>query len=415
MTDCVTVRQRQWIQDTVIEHGADYHGDLTKAVTHLIASKAKGAKYDRAKQWNIRIVSLKWFERSIERGLILQESLFDPLMDPEDQGRGAYDPQIKRQASRKRDRSEQQESFTAGSRRKMRRTASTRLNSQSQSMWEGLAGNEEESAPLEDSWSQSAELGTTRPHPTVETQVVKEPIKSIVTSASLSRADSGPKALFAGWKCLTHGHNAKVTAKLRQLLSENGAVLVDTVDELSDADSTWTALILPTSWNAKPDSMVPSVPQDTKLVTEWWVERCIIHKKVLDPDKDILSQSLHDLPGDCFKDRVVSTSGFGQDVRYVAAIVSAGGGVYEENLSRKVNILLYQNSNDLDKPAYCTERNIDVVTPDWFYTSLRQRQTPGTYAFFLPRYVCDAIQRIVAARRRSGEAQAKSDDAASKR
>lgn len=282
-------------------------------------------------------------------------------------------------------------------------------------MWEGLAGNEDGSATLDDSWTQTADTDTPRPHPTVETQVVKEPIKSHAESAALTRADSGPKALFAGWKCLTHGHNEKVTAKLHQLLGENGAILVHSVDQLSDADSTWTALILPTSWNAKPDSTLPSVPEGTKLVTEWWVERCIIHKKVLDPDQDVLSQSLYDLPRDCFKDRVVSASGFGQDVRYVAAIVAAGGGVYEENLSRKVNVLLYQNSNDLDKPAYCTERNIDVVTPDWFYTSLKQRQTPGTYAFFLPRHVCDAIQRIVAARRRSSEAQARNDDPASKR
>ena len=71
-------------------NGAHYEGNLTKSVTHLIAARTFGAKYDRARQWGIKIVSRKWFDDSIERGMVLEESLYDPILPLEEQGKGAW-------------------------------------------------------------------------------------------------------------------------------------------------------------------------------------------------------------------------------------------------------------------------------------------------------------------------------------
>ena len=82
--------QRNYISDTVKELGAEYHGDLTRHITHLIAAAPQGAKYTHAKQWGINIVSLKWFEDSLQRGMALDENSYDPAMSIEMQGVGAF-------------------------------------------------------------------------------------------------------------------------------------------------------------------------------------------------------------------------------------------------------------------------------------------------------------------------------------
>ena len=66
-----------------------------------------------------------------------------------------------------------------------------------------------------------------------------------------------------------------------------------------------------------------------------------------------------------------------------------------------INLLIFNYSKDLEKPAYCAERNIDVVTPEWLYTSLKTLVVQATYPFMLPNQVCDAIQQIITARRRT--------------
>ena len=78
------------ISERVTLNGAHYEGNLTKNVTHLIAARTFGAKYDRARQWGVKVVSPKWFEDSIERGMVLEETLYDPILPLENQGEGAW-------------------------------------------------------------------------------------------------------------------------------------------------------------------------------------------------------------------------------------------------------------------------------------------------------------------------------------
>src|SRR4051812_3636993 len=82
--------QRQQIINLVIENGADYHGDLTKKITHLIAFKPEGAKYKYAKSWGLQIVSLEWLYDGAKRGMILDEKLYNPEWPVSERGKGAW-------------------------------------------------------------------------------------------------------------------------------------------------------------------------------------------------------------------------------------------------------------------------------------------------------------------------------------
>lgn len=146
---------------SINDHGATYNGDLTRAVTHLIANRPEGPKYDRAKQWGLKIVSLKWFQESLRRGMALEEALYDPLRPEAMQGQGAFVREYQRESLlSKRNREDAGSSFAEESgKRKMRRTMSARLNSHSQNLWAEMSGVDDAPAPVktEDEWTEAGQ------------------------------------------------------------------------------------------------------------------------------------------------------------------------------------------------------------------------------------------------------------------
>lgn len=135
-------------------NGAEYHGDLTKAVTHLIAAAPTGNKYEHAVNWRMKIVTWEWLQQSCERGMALNESCFHPTMAVEDRGKGAWD---RRKSPSpvlgKRPRESEKREPIDPQRRKLRRSASNRLGSQSQSLWNEItAASFDRKAEEQDDW-----------------------------------------------------------------------------------------------------------------------------------------------------------------------------------------------------------------------------------------------------------------------
>lgn len=127
---------RSYICNTAGAHGAEFRKDLTKSVTHLVARNTEGEKYRFATQWNIKVVTIKWFSDSIERGMVLEETLYHPLLPPEQQGAGAWNksvPVVREKPS-----------GTDGSNprpRKLRRMASAKLEHQNEGIWGDIVGS----------------------------------------------------------------------------------------------------------------------------------------------------------------------------------------------------------------------------------------------------------------------------------
>ena len=135
-----TVDYRKELEDLINDNGGDYRGNLTKDVTHLIAKEPSGAKYNYAAQWGIKTVSVEWLEQSLERGMILEESLYHLLLPPTERGRDAW---IRRSVSTsllgKRARDDE---IIPPNARKLRRTASARLSSHNDGLWSEINGGE---------------------------------------------------------------------------------------------------------------------------------------------------------------------------------------------------------------------------------------------------------------------------------
>lgn len=113
-----------------------------------------GKKYEHALNWRMKIVSLEWFEQSLERGMVLDEALYNPTLPTEERGKDAWirleNPSP---ALGKRMRDAEQPQSLNPNRRKLRRAASTKLGVQGDALWaEITTQNPEQGNNEEDEW-----------------------------------------------------------------------------------------------------------------------------------------------------------------------------------------------------------------------------------------------------------------------
>ncbi|KAI7194306.1 hypothetical protein KC363_g2209 [Hortaea werneckii] len=389
---CITgfedMEQRTALQRSIEANGGEYHPDLTKAVTHLIAKTASGAKYTHAKQWGVGVVSLKWYEDSLQRGLALDEALYDPVLAEEEQGRGAFRTAPKaRPASAKRARDSESQTMEDTGKRKMRRTASTRLHSQSQDMWSGMTGSETFQQPSGvDQWGDGQETLSTKQSLHAERPSLQQVQVRRSDVFQLHQTEEQElQGLFAGRWITISGFPRDKANLLKQYLEPNGAAVVPAKD-LDDASSDphYISRYLLVPRNQDGSLHLPEVPAGTEMVTEWWVERCIHYKRFLEPVEDPLSRPLWNAKIPAFAGVTVCSTGFsGPDFRQTAEAVKLMGAVYEEQLTPHISVLLSGSSNvKKEKAYYAAKHNIPVVSANWLWKCLEKKQ----------RVPCDQFQ-----------------------
>ena len=365
--------ERNAISSTVQHQGATYHGDLTKAVTHLIAAAPKGAKYTHAKQWNIKVVSLKWLQDSVRRGMAVDEDFYDPVAPWDEQGCGAFQEQLRPRTSLGK-RPKAAEAGIPGDetkRKRLRRTASTRLQSQSQDMWHEISAQE---IPVgivpRDQWGDDATAGpVARPLPAAQNDA----------AGTSSEGPMAPPGLLSGYLVLLHGFDEKRTSLLRWYLEENRAVAVTTMPafQASFGDSSFRHhhLLVP---HAGQDfsSALETAPPSTVVATEWWLERCVHFKRCLDPAEDVLSRPLADAPIPDFSGLSISTTGFdGVDLRQVAEAVKRAGATYHEVMQPSTTILVNGAITiRKEKAFYACKHRIPIVSAAWLWQCLEARK-----------------------------------------
>ena len=129
---------RRNLEDLINDNGGEYRGNLTRDITHLIAKEPSGNKYSYAGQWHIKTVSIEWMQDSLARGMILDETSYSLLLPPSERGRTAW---LRKTASTtslgKRPR---ESGLGKQNSRKLRRTASAKLGSESSGIWSNIVG-----------------------------------------------------------------------------------------------------------------------------------------------------------------------------------------------------------------------------------------------------------------------------------
>ena len=148
-----TVVYRKELEDLINANGGDYRANLTKDVTHLIAKEPSGAKYNFANQWGIKIIAVEWLEQSLERGMILEESLYHLLLPPSERGLNAW---IRRSSpTTSLGKRERDDDIVPPNARKLRRTASARLSNHNDGLWSEIHSVQVKAEDVEaDTWNE---------------------------------------------------------------------------------------------------------------------------------------------------------------------------------------------------------------------------------------------------------------------
>jgi hypothetical protein len=363
---------RQQIIDSIESHGGIYTGDLTKRlVTHLIVYKPEGRKYQAAKSWGIQTVAAEWVHDSIERGLILDEKLYDPILAKEERGVGAWNKQRAQRVSSLGKRLRENNAVQDEGKRKLRKTASMKLNSQRDNLWGDILGKAQASEPLL--------TAVSKPEPTnPATLPITQPTqpsggaKSLDTQGSKLSSFGVPddSAVFASCCFYVHGFSAQKTEILVNTAASLGGLICHSLDEVvstSGAQLSHRFLIVPQT--SAPDTH-PRLPNNVHIITEYYIERCLHKKYFFDPSQHVIGRPFPLFPIPGFEDLSICTAGFtGVDLNQVDKSIRQLGGKYEERFTANISLLVCSSLSVVRKQKLelAVAWKVPVVNADWLW------------------------------------------------
>lgn len=392
-------------------NGGEYRGDLTKDVTHLIAYAAEGKKYQYATQWEIKVVGLKWLKDSLARRMILEEALYHPNIPQDELGAGAWNRQAKAEVQLgKRPR---ENDAVADIPRKLRRTASMKLGSQSETLWCEIVNG-----PPSENSARSDQLRPSKSLPVLKS-VVLEPKsftadgtgmddarRKLVTTDSHITGQHVGKGIFSRSGCYLHAFTAKQVRRAapptkrcftdksskmsilqEHILSNDGQVF----DSLTDLDQTNASeiarlfLIVP---HCQPSSDIPSVEylnRRLEVVSDMWAERCLQSKRFVEPDEHVLSRPIRTFPLPGFEKLIVNSTGLANiDLLQVSKVIKLLGAKYDQILKCGISLLLCNASKaGEDKLRHAREWRIPTVSIEWLWGCIRSGKMESFGPFLL--------------------------------
>ncbi|BCR89974.1 BRCT domain protein [Aspergillus chevalieri] len=376
---------RNYLEDTATAHGAEFRKDLTKSVTHLVSRNTEGQKYKFATQWNIKVVTMKWFNDSIERGMVLEETLYHPLLPAEQQGAGAWNrsiPTFKKTSSA--------ETVSNPRPRKLRRMASAKLEHQNENIWGDIVGTGfEGSDPKKPKTNQQSSGGSA---PAKNRPVLQEAksFASATTFADATEAQPGPRkqspeAAANSHKGFLHdcyffifGFSSKQTSVLRQHLTFNGAQIVGSLSDFSHPDipKTGHGLYIVVS-HKTPRTQVPSTDDmafECEVVTDMWLERCLDAKAFVSPESHVANTPVPGFPIPGFQGLKICSTGFVRiDLLHLSKLVNLIGASYNEYMTQSSSVLVCNDPRSVnqDKLRHASEWGVPAVSGDWLWDSIQ--------------------------------------------
>ncbi|KAH6839416.1 hypothetical protein B0I37DRAFT_332097 [Chaetomium sp. MPI-CAGE-AT-0009] len=389
--------ERERIINTIEANGGLYTGDLMKQVTHLIVFKPEGRKYHAAKNWGVATVSVEWVTQSVERGLILDEKLFDPVLPPHERGVGAWNKQRARLSSLGKRLRENNAAKEEG-KRKLRKTASMKLNSQRDNLWGDILGKPQapEPAPAPAAVPQQVAANRetlplahiTQPtQPTQPTQLASARSHDTQGSKLSSLGVPADNAVFASCCFYVHGFSAQKTEILVNTIASLGGLICHSLEEAvstSGAQLSHRFLIVP---QTSPSDTHPRVPDNLHVITEFYIERCLHKKYFFDPSQHAIGRPFPLFPIPGFEGLTICTAGFtGVDLNQVDKSVRQLGARYEERFTGNVSLLVCPSLAVVRKQKLelALAWGVPVVRADWLWECIAAGSNIPIKRFLFP-------------------------------
>ncbi|KAI2636222.1 hypothetical protein GGS26DRAFT_548115 [Hypomontagnella submonticulosa] len=360
---------RAMIEDKVKTNGGDYVGDLSRRVTHLIVCKPEGKKYVAARKWGIRTVSLEWLHDSIERGMILNEECYDPTLPTEERGKGAW---IRRELKRggslgKRSRDGTAAAPAEDGKRKLRKTASMKFTSQRDNLWGDILINQSATdlsrgAVAASADDLSASVSADSPAVDLVTPMVETP------QLAQGQSENG---LFSSCRFYVHGFSRNKKEIVQHHLSSHDGQISESIEDAASSNYSEPLdrryLVVPQT--SQPESH-PQLLEGMHIVTEFYIERCVHNKILLDPRDHVLGQPFPQFPIEGFQDLTICTAGFrNEQLNQVEKAIIQLGAKYSERLNSQCSLLVCPSLDGVRKQKldFATFSRIPVVDADWLW------------------------------------------------
>ncbi|KAJ5178176.1 uncharacterized protein N7500_000875 [Penicillium coprophilum] len=388
---------RAYMQKTTEENGAEYRKDLTKSVTHLIARTPDGEKYKFATKWEITVVSVKWFTDSIERGMILDEEKYHPLVPPADQGVGAWNRSSPSEREPSRRDSTNKENSLNPRPRKLRRIASTKLVDQNENIWGDIVGT-----GFENKETTGAQKNLQGQEPPEASKPVIQAYQSFASETTFSESiqsrlplpTAPPKdnGFLHATYFFINGFSSKQTKVLREHLTYNGAKLVESLNEFSSPTipKTGHGLFIMVPYQT-PRSEIPSTDEmafECEVVTEMWLERCIDARAFVPPESHVASTPFPRFPIPGFPELRICSTGFGRiDLLHLRKLVELMGATYGDFLTQKASVLICNDPQtaSVEKLRHTAEWGVPAVSADWLWISIQTGQKKSFEPYIVRR------------------------------
>lgn len=316
--------------------------------------------------------------------MILDETLYDPVLAPEHRGKGAWDrTKPKRNSLGKRSRANSANN-PEGAKRRLRRTASSKLGSQSESMWGDIVGG--------GSFAQVARSGVWETND--ESQVPKD--TATAPSDEVPKAVAEPvQGIFGGCRFYFDGFDLKKSNILSNHLIPHGAQVAATLEDLTAPSPNDLPLrlfrVIPSNLSVSERHDLPEPDSQVQMITEWWVERCLYHKEFIEPENHVIGRPFPNYPIEGFADLTISSAAFtGIDLLHVKKAVDLIGGIYSEDMTPKSSVLVTQSVEKLrkDKLDHAQQWSVPIVTSSWLWDSISAGQLLP-----LQKYLCTSSKR----------------------
>ncbi|CEJ58775.1 hypothetical protein PMG11_07421 [Penicillium brasilianum] len=405
LTICITgfadMAFRTQMHDMTVENGAEFRKDLTKSVTHLVSRNTEGEKYKFATQWDIKVVTVKWFHDCLERGMILDEDKYHPTLPPEEQGVGAWDRTIPMSAKMllgKGRPAAKDSSSNPRPRKKLRRTASTKLIGQNENIWGDIIGAGFANEVAESRNGPSERSDTERPKPFIQAA------KSFTSETTFSETmdprlapdvlPKVPEGFLDGCYFYIHGFTSKQKSVLRHHLEFNAAHCVDSFTEFSSPSipKTGQGLYVMVPYKT-PRSDIPSTDDmafECEIVTDMWLERCLDARTLVPPESHVASTPFPKFPIPGFSGMRICSTGFARiDLLHLSKLVDLMGASYDEYLTPKASVLICNDPQTAshDKLRHTSEWGVPAVSADWFWISVQTGQKKAFEPYIVRRPV----------------------------
>lgn len=320
--------------------------------------------------------------------MILDEKVYDPVLPEDQQGQGAWN---KREISNRRitlgKRQREAAAKQEQGRRKLRKTASMKLNSQRDNMWGEILGQ----PSVDQSASHHAEEPT-QPLPSDSVLRSNASISRVSESVDAGRSHSPfvsgenkGDTTFASCCLYAFGFPPRQTDVLVNTVASLGGLVVGSLADITSAEGMIRRfVIVPQSADQK---SLPLLPDGVDLITECFIERCLHRKALLDPKDHVIGRPFPVFPIEGFEKLSICTAGFTDvDLLQVDKAIRLLGARFEERFNAESSLLLCASLGAVRKQKLDLALlwNVPVIKAEWLWACISQGKRLSTKPFLFP-------------------------------